>query len=393
MNVEVIKFGGTSLKTKKIREKVVKIIQSLIKQNNKVIVVVSAIGRYPDYYATDSLRRLAPNASLQEMDLLMSVGETISTVVLSSELKNKNIKSIAINTYELGFATNSEFNNANIIKVNKEYLNKYLDLYDVLVVPGFQGIDEEGKVTTLGRGGSDFSAVVLAHQFGAKRVKIYSDVQGLMTANPKEVKDARLIRTIGYDEVINMSYQGAKVVHYKAVEYAKEHNIEIELRSALNNDPGTVVKHINYKKKKIIGLGSIENLLYLVINFKDNLHLKQDEFFKILSKFNIEIDFLVFSPKEIKFVINDIDSEILNKTFEKKEIKVSLVKECAKIALVNNNPNYNSNFIIKAISYLLKNDINILNVSNSYTTVWLLVEKKDLAKSLNLIHDYFKLGG
>ena len=226
MKIIVQKYGGTSVRDEKSRSFAKGHIENAIKEGYKVVVVVSAMGRKGDPYATDTLLSLVNGAkaslSKREQDLLMSVGETISSVVFTNMLLEHGIEAVAYTGAQAGFLTNSDYSSAKIIEMKCDRLMKELEVKDVVVVAGFQGAAKNGDITTIGRGGSDTSAAALGAALQAERVDIYTDVEGIMTADPRIADQARPLSIVSYTEVCNMAYQGAKVIHPRAVEIAMQ---------------------------------------------------------------------------------------------------------------------------------------------------------------------------
>src|SRR5699024_6673826 len=245
MQILVQKFGGSSLQTKENRKFVKRHIREALNENFKIIVVVSALGKSPDPYATDSLLKLidypATNASDRELDLLLSCGEIISAVVLSNELKQSGIKSIAFTGAQAGIRTNDNYSNAKIKYVSTSSLLHAFETHDVVIVAGFQGASEDEEVTTLGRGGSDTTAAALGAAIQAVRADIFTDVDGIMTADPKIVKQAQVLSKCTYTETSLLAYQGAKVIHPQAVEIAMQAKLPLHIRSTMEQSPGTLI--------------------------------------------------------------------------------------------------------------------------------------------------------
>lgn len=242
MDIVVLKFGGTSVCDEKTRYEAFKHIRREVNAGYRVVVVVSAMGRVGAPYATDTLKSLvAYHLSKKESDRFISCGEVISSIVMSDFLQQEGLKACALAPNEVGIKTDRNFSNANIEKVETDYLLSQLKEYQVVVVPGFVGTTSENEITTLGRGGSDTSAVALGAALHAVYVDIYSDVEGVMTADPKLVKNARVLEKISYDNLIALAARGAKVIHLKAVELAKQNHVKLRLRSTTADHIGTYV--------------------------------------------------------------------------------------------------------------------------------------------------------
>ena len=248
MGIVVLKFGGTSVTTLEKREKIISLVKRVIDNNDSPVVVVSAIGRYPDNYATDTLRSLVDDDfkenDLLATDLLMSCGEVISSVIISATLKANGIDAIPLTGGQAGIITDDNFSNANVIEYNDKLIKKMISIGKVPVVCGFQGITKDGFITTLGRGGSDTSATIIGSFLKAKRIEIYTDVDGIFNSDPRVNKYAKLIEEISYDDAYNMALHGAKVIHYKAITYPKKYNVPIYIKNILKdyNSRCTIIK-------------------------------------------------------------------------------------------------------------------------------------------------------
>ena len=254
MGVLVQKFGGTSVSSYERMKEVVNIIRSYRDKANDLVIVVSAMGRQGDSYATDTLIGLCKNvnekAPKRELDMIMSCGEIISGTILTSILEDEGIPATFLTGIQAGIITTNSYSNAKIKKINPQKIEREISMGKVVVIAGFQGGTEDGEITTLGRGGSDTSAVAIGKALGSKTVQIYTDVDGIMTADPRVEPDARIIKFIEYEEVFQMAEQGSKVIHPRAVEVAKKADIILEIKNTLNP---------NYEGTKI---GSIKNLDY-----------------------------------------------------------------------------------------------------------------------------------
>lgn len=241
MNVCVLKFGGAILKDESDRLIVINKVKKKLESGCKVIVVVSAMGRYNDPYATDTLIEHAKFLEKKDKDRLISLGEIISTMVLANQIAQENIRTHPVSEKELGIYTNSEWGKGKVISLNPLRLNKLLNLYDVLVVPGFIGVNKNGDVVTLGRGGSDFSAVLIAHMLGIGKVEFYKDVEGVLSGNPKYIKNPRKYDYLSYNQMLLLSENGAQILQKNAILAARNYNIELEVLPIYSNDVGTTI--------------------------------------------------------------------------------------------------------------------------------------------------------
>ena len=276
MDIVVMKFGGTSVRDQATRFQAFKHIRREVSAGYKVVVVVSAMGRSGEPYATDTLKELVTyHVSKRENDRLLSCGEIISSIVMSDFLQQQGLNVTSLAPDEVGIKTDNNYSNANIITIETSKIVSLFNEYDVLVAPGFLGTTLEGHITTLGRGGSDTSAVALGGALKANYVDIYSDVEGVMTADPKLVKNARVLEKISYDNLIALAARGAKVIHLKAVELAKKNHVNLRLRSTTADHIGTYVvdEEVNtlsltyksgYTRYEILGLNCPINCELLI---------------------------------------------------------------------------------------------------------------------------------
>lgn len=239
MNIKVIKFGGTSLRDEQTRKYVYRHVLEYSKKS-KIIVVVSAMGRYPDAYATDTLLSLGSNClSKEEKARLVSMGEQLSTLKVCSELLEMGMQAYAMPFLNCGIITDDNYDYAKVVKLDDRDIKVKLNAYDVIVVGGFIGITPSGKVTTLGRGGSDYSAVLFADMLNLKAVDIFTDVDGVYDTDPKLSEFAIKYDRLSYDEMLNMK---SRVLHDRCVNYAKEHQIKVYLKGTFSNSKGTVIE-------------------------------------------------------------------------------------------------------------------------------------------------------
>lgn len=239
MNIKVMKFGGTSLRNEETRKYVYRHILEY-KNTSKIVVVVSAMGRYPDAYATDTLLSMGSNSlTREEKARLVSMGEQLSALKVCSELLDMGLRANALSFFDCGILTDDNYEYANVLKLDSVTLRKKLQQYDILVVTGFVGVSPLGHVTTLGRGGSDYSAVLFAHMLDLKEVDIYTDVDGVYDIDPKLSEYARKYDKLTYDEMLNMK---SRVLHDRCINYAKEYHIKIYLKGTFSMSKGTIIE-------------------------------------------------------------------------------------------------------------------------------------------------------
>jgi aspartate kinase len=402
MDIVVQKFGGTSLKSKESRKHVVYHITHALREQNKVLVVVSALGKPPDAYATDSLLNLvnypATYNTPREIDLLLSCGETISAVVVANELKESGIRAYALTGPQAGIITNNEHMNAKIKQVIPSKILTLFNNHDVVVVAGFQGKTEDGEITTIGRGGSDTTAAALALATHAKRAEIYTDVDGIMTADPKLVRKARVLSHCTYNETCSLAYQGAKVIHPHAVELAMQGKLLLHVRSTYKRKNGTLI--MNKKEtespsdsyqRTITGIAHQTDLSQIKVTRRDNPNYSITEVFKTLAAAGISVDFINMSPNQMQFTL---PNNLLNhaiQLFEMYDIKAEIVRNCAKVSAVGAAMNGIPGIAAKVVSALAKNGIEILQAADSHTTIWVLIQEDKLKEAVNALHDAFQM--
>ncbi|HSQ33677.1 MAG TPA: aspartate kinase, partial [Peptostreptococcaceae bacterium] len=317
MNVLVQKFGGTSVESYERMNEACKIVKKYKEEGYDLVMVVSAMGRKGAPYATDTLIDLCKKAneelSPRELDMIMSCGEIISGTILVHLLKSKGIDAVFLSGQQAGILTNGRFGDSRIVDIKPERINKEISSGKVVVIAGFQGATEDGEITTLGRGGSDTSAVAIGKALECKIVEIYTDVDGIMTAVPRVEPDARLLNHINYYEIFQMADKGSKVIHPRAVEIAKSGNITLKIKNTLNPDyEGTSISGISPKFEVLGPVGENNNLMTAVAH-KDGItqirikNCREDIFTDILNDIenkDISIDMINFFVSEKAFIID-----------------------------------------------------------------------------------------
>lgn len=395
----VQKFGGTSLSNDQNREKVAEKIIEKYNDSYNVVVVVSAIGRKGNPYSTDSLLELVNKKliSKREMDLLISCGEVISAVVLSNLLMRKGLNSIVLTGYQAGIITDNCFGDAEIIEVEPSNIINNLKKNKVVIVTGFQGSTEEGEITTLGRGGSDISAVALAKALNCDSVEIYTDVDGIMTADPNIVPDAKVLEKMCYPEVYQLAEDGAKIIHPRAVEIAQQSNIKILIKNTFSESKGTIIKGRNselYKKasndfndKIITAITYKKNRVQVILYNTKN----SDMLIEQLAKNNISIDLINFFMDKKIFTIDGEDKEKVINILNSNDCKYELVENCCKLSAIGYKMRGMPGVMARIVKALYSENIDILQSSDSHNTIWCLVKEEDLEKAVRALHKEFRL--
>ncbi len=407
MKFLVQKFGGTSVATPQGREMVAAKVVAAKEEGYMPVVVVSAMGRSGDPYATDTLINLVKqvnrNVSPREMDLLMSCGEIISGVVMVATLEKMGHPAVFLTGAQAGIITDNNFSEARILRVKPEAVLKYARDGKIVVVAGFQGISEEGEITTLGRGGSDTTAAALGVALNAEYVDIYTDVDGIMTADPRIVSDAVAREMVTYDEICQLAHEGAKVVHPRAVEIVMQKNIPLRVKSTFSDAPGTLVTSSGevYKgtiditrDRTITGITQIPNVVQFKINTDEGPEgLKQQRrLFKGLALAGISLDFINVYPGQVVFTVREDMAEKAAQVLENTGFVAEIIRGCAKVAAVGAGMTGVPGVMASIVDALSKENIPILQSSDSHTTIWVLVRQEDMEKAVRALHRQFISG-
>ncbi|MDQ0806815.1 aspartate kinase [Priestia megaterium] len=403
MKIIVQKFGGTSVRNEEGRERAIYHLNNALSEGYKVVVVVSAMGRKGEPYATDTLLSLVDGnkASLnkRELDMLMACGELISSVVFTNLLNENGIKATALNGAQAGFVTNDDFTNAKILEMKCDRLLKELEEYDVVVVTGFQGATTEGDTTTLGRGGSDTSASALGAALMADYIDIFTDVEGVMTADPRIVEDARPLSVVTYNEICNMAYQGAKVVHPRAVEIAMQAKVPMRVRSTYADSTGTLVtsqgeaqqRGSDVQERLVTGIAHVSNVTQIKVFSKEGHYDTQAEVFKAMAQEKISVDFINISPKGVVYTVTDEATDKAIDVLHALGYEPAVIRNCAKVSTVGAGIAGVPGVTSKIVTALSGEGIQILQSADSHTTIWVLVKAEDLKKAVNALHGAFDL--
>jgi aspartate kinase len=400
MKYIVQKFGGTSLDTAEKRKLAVEHIKTALKNAHFPIVVVSAMGRADKPYATDTLIKLAEDIHLEieprEKDLLMSCGEIISAVIMVQTLKNKDINAIALTGAQAGILTDNNFGESRIINVDPAGILKLIKEKKIPVVAGFQGISEEGEITTLGRGGSDTTASVIAAAIKALYIEIYTDVDGVMTADPAMVKDAQILDSVSYNEVCELAYQGARVIHPRAAEIAMREGIPIKVKSIFNRNEGTLIHNRGMRDIKgdrpVTGVTSRNNIVFVkILPDKPAEYATGIFVFKVLANHGISVDFINIRPLEISFIVESRFMEKVENILKDYNFSFEISPEFAKVSVVGGGMTGRPGVMSRIVDALTESDIDIYQTTDSHTTISCLIKKELEKKALNVLHEAFKL--
>ena len=397
----VKKFGGSSVANKERIFNVAKRCIEDYRAGHDVVVVLSAMGD-----TTDDLIALAntinPNAKKRELDMLLTTGEQVSVSLMAMAMQALDVPAVSLNAFQVMMHSTSRYGNARFKRVDTERIMHELDSRKIVIVTGFQGVNKYDDITTLGRGGSDTTAVALAAVLHADKCEIYTDVDGVFTADPRVVKTAKKLDAVTYDEMLELASLGAKVLHNRSVEMAKKYGVQLVVRSSMNREEGTVVKEVVKVEKLLIsGVASDKNTARIsVIGIED----KPGTAFKIfntLAKKNINVDIILQSvgrdgTKDISFTVAEDDLQdtlaILEENKEALTIQeINSQESVAKISIVGAGMMSNPGVAAKMFESLYNEGVNINMIATSEIRVTVLINEKDGVRAMNAVHDAFNL--
>jgi len=403
MALIVQKYGGTSVGTTARIKRVAKRIVETRKKGNEVVVVVSAMGKTTDKLI-ELAKKITPNPKGRELDMLMATGEQASSALLAMAIHDLGEEAISLTGPQVGILTDSAHTKAKILKVNTERIWEELRKGNIVIVAGFQGADYQNNITTLGRGGSDTTAVALAAALKADICEIYTDVEGVYTADPRIVPEARKIDVITYEEMLELAGAGAKVLQSRAVEFASKYNVKIHVKSSFSKKEGTVVmKEVKSMEDVLVrGVALSKNQAKISIDGVPDVPGTAAKIFTALAKENINIDLIVQGApdaegkSEITFTVSrdeaDKAVEIIEKVREELGAKrITCDKEVAKVSIVGVGMRTHPGVAARMFSALAKENINIELISTSEILISCLVREKEGEKAVKILHKEFEL--
>ncbi len=396
----VKKFGGTSVANKERMYNVAKRCIEDYQKGNDVVVVLSAMGKYTDELITMA-KDMNPNPPKREMDMLYTIGEQMSVSLMAMVMNNLGVPAVSLNAFQVGMHTTSNYGNARLKRIDSERIRNELEQRKIVLVTGFQGVDKYDNYTTLGRGGSDTTAVALAAALNADSCEIYTDVDGVFTADPRKVPNARKLEVISYDEMLELATLGAGVLHNRSVEMAKKYGVTLVVRSSLNNSEGTIVKEVkNMEKMLVSGVAADKDTTRIsLIGLKDEPGVAF-RLFNHLARHNIGVDMILQSvgrdgTKDITFTTTEDNAqeavEIVERHFHEYE-KIDVEKDIVKVSIVGAGMQTNPGVAAKMFEALYDQGINIKMISTSEIRVSVLIDEKYTEKAMTAIHDKFSLG-
>lgn len=400
MSLIVQKFGGSSVADAKKVENVAKIVTDTYKEGNSVVVVVSAQGDTTDDFL-EKASEINTSPSKREMDVLLSAGEQISMSLLAMAVEKLGYPVISLTGWQAGVKTNSIYGAARISTIDTERIERELDMKRIVIVAGFQGINKYDDITTLGRGGSDTSAVALAAALKADKCEIYTDVDGVYTADPRIVKDAKKLEDVSYDEMLELASLGANVLHNRSVELALKYNVKLEVRSSFSKENGTIVKEVkNVETMLVRGVTRDNNVARISIVGIDDTPGKAFKIFSLLAKNNINVDVILQSigrhdTKDISFTVSENQLDAALKAInDNLDIigaeRVEFNKNISKVSIVGSGMVSNPGVAAKMFEALYDARINIHMISTSEIKVSVLIDRDKAEDAVRAIHDKFK---
>lgn len=399
MSLIVQKFGGSSVANRERVFNVADIVTKTYAKGNSVVVVVSAQGDTTDDLIAKA-KEINEDASKREMDMLLTAGEQMSAALLAMAIEKLGYPVVSLLGWQAGFLTSTAYSSARIKRIEPERIRKELDKKNIVVVTGFQGINRYDDVTTLGRGGSDTSAVAIAAVMNADLCQIYTDVEGVFTADPRKIKNARRLDVISYDEMLELASLGAQVLNNRSVEMAKKYGIELEVISSLTRKPGTLVKEAAKMEEMLIsGVAKDEDVARIsIIGVPDRPGLAFKIFAKLASK-NINVDVILQSvgrngTKDISFTVNRSNLKeslaLLNPYAELIGANAVVYdKNIAKVSIVGAGMESHAGTAAKMFESLFDANINIHMISTSEIKISVLIDRADADKAVAAIHNKF----
>ena len=400
MALIVQKFGGSSVANADRVRNVARIITETYKKGNSVVVVLSAQGDTTDDLIAKA-QELNPNASKREMDMLLSTGEQISIALCAMTIEGMGYQVVSLTGWQAGMNTDSAYSNARIKRIQTERIQTELDKNKIVLVAGFQGINKYGDITTLGRGGSDTSAVALAAALHADLCQIYTDVDGVYTADPRHVTGARKLDEITYDEMLELASLGAQVLHNRSVEMAKRYSVNLEVLSSFSGQPGTKVKEVtkNMEKVYISGVAKDSDIARVaVIGLPDEPGIAF-KVFSALGKEKINVDIILQSigrhgTKDISFTVKHEDMDRAKELLEERKEAfrfdhIDVVDTVAKVSIVGAGMVNNPGVAAMMFEALYDAGINIRMIATSEIKISVMIDAEDADRAVRVVHDAF----
>lgn len=401
MEIVVQKFGGTSVATDDGRKHVIEKIRRAKQSGKAPVVVVSAMGRKGAPYATDTLLALAAEANpalgARELDHLMCCGEIISAVYLTGMLQAAGLDAVMLTGGQAGIVTDDHYGSARILHIDRCKLDIFLEAGRIPVVCGFQGVTQDGDFTTLGRGGSDTTAAALGAALEAQCVEIYTDVDGIMTADPRIVDRAKILERISYGEVCQLAYQGAKVIHPRAVEIAMQKGIPLAIKSTFSDAPGTLIAELpadtgcadKVVDKVATGVTYLDGVCQVKVDCRSGN--SGVDVFKTLAEAGISVDLINVLPGFLLFTIAEGCALRAEEKMREIGYAAELLPGCAKVSVVGGGMREVPGVMASFVEALSERSIEILQSADSHTSISVLLRRESVAEAVQALHEKFHL--
>ena len=416
MELIVRKYGGTSLDSISKIKNIAETTKKSINEGKKIVLVVSAMGKSTDELLNKA-KMLSNHPNIRELDLLMSSGEIVSSALMSIALQELGLKAISLTGFQAGIDTNSTFGEAQIISIDNKRINNEINNGRVVVIAGFQGYNENFEITTLGRGGSDTTAVALAASLKADICEVYTDVEGIFTADPKIVKNAKKIDYLSYEDMLELANYGAKM-HPRSIELGLHYNMPIIIKSSFENGPGTIISNIEKlndlqkrgiilnkiteNRNKVTGVTSEGNISKITLHNVPDKPGIAAKVFKPLSEAGINVDVIVQNisknhKTDLTFTVKNEDLNPALIIVQNKSIKninyenITSGSNYAKISIIGTGIQNSPGYAAKFFEALFESKVNIEMITTSDIRITCLINEKDINKAVNKVHDVFEL--
>ena len=416
MEIIVRKYGGTSLDSIAKIKKIAETTKKSINEGKKIVLVVSAMGKSTDELLKKA-KMLSSHPDTRELDLLMSSGEIVSSALMSIALQELGLKAISLTGFQAGIDTNSTFGEAQIVSIDNKRINNEINNGRVVVIAGFQGYNENFEITTLGRGGSDTTAVALAASLKADICEVYTDVEGIFTADPKIVKNAKKIDYLSYEDMLELANYGAKM-HPRSIELGLHYNMPIIIKSSFENGPGTIISNIEKlndlqkrgiilnkiteNRNKVTGVTSEGNISKITLHNVPDKPGIAAKVFKPLSEADINVDVIVQNisknhKTDLTFTVKNEDLNHALIIVQNKSIKninyenITSGSNYAKISIIGTGIQNSPGYAAKFFEALFESKVNIEMITTSDIRITCLINEKDISKAVNKVHDVFGL--
>ena len=397
MRTVVMKFGGTSVASSESRQRIVEKVAESRRKGLRPVVVVSAMGRAPSPYATDSLIGLVETFPKHqcpaELDQLMACGEVISAIVMAHTFRSHDIPSSSFDGRQAGIETSHDYGDGKVTDIDPTPLLAYLQTGGVPVVTGFQGVNSSGRINTLGRGGSDTSAVALGAALKAQFVEIYTDVDGVMTSDPRVYSESEILHQINFEEMGELASEGAKVIHPRAVEMADIHGVPVWIKNTLNDHPGTfmarAVPRQAYERDRVIsGIAHMFGMTGLIMDISDRA--TQVEMLQKLAEAGVNLDLINVTPKRLYAILPTKAFEAQGRELlERQDIAHRVTHNCAKLSIVGAGMRGTPGVMAQVMDCLHRAGVTVIHSTDSNITISILVKEDHVPAAVEALHKQF----